>query len=47
MAGVVVVVILALIVAAGIFWGRNTIQNHMSRTDLDEQQLEKLHQLKK
>jgi hypothetical protein len=47
MAGLAVVIILALIVAAGIFWGRNTIRNQMSRTDIDEEQLEKLHQLKK
>ncbi len=47
MTGVVVLIILALIVVAGVYWGRNTIQKDMARTDVDQQQLQKLQQLKK
>ena len=42
----IVVVMFVLVVAAGIFWGRNTIKREISRVEHDDQQLDKLHKMR-
>lgn len=44
---VVVIIILAAVIASGILWGRNTIQKDTLRKIQDEEQLDRLHQLRK
>jgi len=44
---VIVLIILAAVIASGILWGKNTIQKDTLRKIQDEEQLDKLHQLRK
>jgi len=43
---ILVLVLISLVVVAGVFWGRNTIQKDTLRKVQDEEQLDKLHQLR-
>ncbi len=43
---IVVIVLIALVIAAGVFWGRYTIQKDTARKVHDEEELDKLHQLR-
>jgi hypothetical protein len=43
---IVVIVLIALVVTAGVFWGRYTIQKDTTRKEQDEEELDKLHQLR-
>lgn len=46
--GIVILSILfAIAIVGGILWGRNTIQKDTLRKIQDEEQLDKLHQLRK
>ncbi len=47
MGTVVVIVLIALVIAVGVFWGKHTIQKDTLRKAQDEEQLDKLHQLRK
>jgi uncharacterized membrane protein len=47
MATVVVIILLALVIAGGIFWGRNTIYKDSLHKEQDDEELDKLHHLKK
>ena len=44
---VVVIVIIALVIVVGVFWGKHTIEKDTLRKARDEEQLDKLHQLRK
>ena len=44
---IVVILFIALAIVGGIFWGKHTVQKDTMRTELDEEQLDKLHQLRK
>ena len=44
---VIVIILLAIVIAGGILWGKNTIQKDTLRKIQDEEQLDKLHQLRK
>ena len=44
---VFVIILLALVIGAGIFWGRNTIMKDTMRKEHDDEELDKLHHLKK
>jgi len=41
-----VILLFVLVVAAGVFGGRNTIKRDMIRTEQDDAQLDKLHKLR-
>ena len=43
---IVVIVLIVLVIAAGVFWGRYTIQKDTTRKEHDEEELDKLHQLR-
>jgi len=43
---ILVIVLISLVVVAGVFWGRNTIEKDTLRKVQDEEQLDKLHQLR-
>jgi hypothetical protein len=43
---IVTLIMIALVVTIGIFWGRNTIQKDTMRKEQDEEELDKLHQLR-
>ena len=43
---IITLIIIALVIAIGIFWGRNTIQKDTMRKEHDEEELDKLHQLR-
>ena len=43
---IVVIVLIALVIAGGVFWGRYTIQKDTTRKEHDEEELDKLHQLR-
>jgi hypothetical protein len=44
---VLVIILISIVVVIGVFWGRNTIQKDTLRKVQDEEQLDKLHQLRK
>jgi hypothetical protein len=44
---VLVILLISIVVVVGVFWGRNTIQKDTLRKVQDEEQLDKLHQLRK
>jgi hypothetical protein len=44
---VLVIILISIVVVVGVFWGRNTIQKDTLRKIQDEEQLDKLHQLRK
>jgi len=41
-----VILLFVLVVAGGVFWGRNTIKRDTIRTEKDDAQLDKLHKLR-
>ena len=43
---IVVVVLISSVIVAGVFWGRHTIEKDTLRKAQDEEQLDKLHQLR-
>lgn len=46
--GIIIVIILfALVIGAGIYWGKHTIEKDTMRKELDEDMLDKLHQMRK
>jgi len=44
---ILVIVLISIVVAVGVFWGKNTIKKDTLRKIQDEEQLDKLHQLRK
>ncbi len=44
---VVVIVSIVLVIVVGVFWGKHTIEKDTLRKTQDEEQLDKLHQLRK
>jgi len=47
MTTVVVIILLALVIGGGVFWGRNTILKDSIHKEQDDEELDKLHHLKK
>jgi len=43
---IITLIMIALVVTIGIFWGKNTIQKDTMRKEHDEEELDKLHQLR-
>ena len=41
------IVLISIVIIIGVFWGRNTIEKDTLRKVQDEEQLDKLHQLRK
>jgi hypothetical protein len=44
---VVVIILIAGVITIGVFWGKHTIDKDTQRKIMDEEQLDKLHQLRK
>lgn len=44
---VVVIILISIVVVVGVFWGKHTIEKDTLRKVQDEEQLDKLHQLRK
>ena len=44
---IIVIVLISIVVAVGVFWGKHTIEKDTLRKVRDEEQLDKLHQLRK
>jgi hypothetical protein len=42
-----VIVLISIVVVIGVFWGKHTIEHDTMRKVQDEEQLDKLHQLRK
>jgi len=43
---ILVIVLISIVVAVGVFWGKHTIEKDTLRKVQDEEQLDKLHQLR-
>jgi hypothetical protein len=43
---ITVIILISLVVVAGVFWGKHTIEKDTLRKMQDEEQLDKLHQLR-
>jgi hypothetical protein len=44
---ILVIILISIVVAVGVFWGKHTIEKDTLRKVQDEEQLDKLHQLRK
>ena len=44
---IITVILLALVIGAGVYWGKRTIERDTMRKEHDDEELDKLHHLKK
>jgi uncharacterized membrane protein len=47
MSTVVVIILIVLVIGGGVYWGRNTILKDTMHKEHDDEELDKLHHLKK
>jgi hypothetical protein len=43
---IITLILIAVVITIGILWGKNTIQKDTMRKEHDEEELDKLHQLR-